>query len=417
MKTITILATGSRGDVQPFLALAYGLKRGGHAIRLVCNAIYADLARAYGLEVRTVTWDPRAAMRLQTKLGMEKNPFVFIRRQMENIHSVYGTVQRESYEMCQDADVLLFSVLSPWGYSIAEQKGIPCMAGMLHPLERTHEFPMQMIPADLGGELNWLSHSVTEQLFQLAVGGEINRFRLSLGLPPQRFPSTLFGLLRQKNIPLLCNLSPTVVSRPRDWPDRIHMNGYWFLPPFPSWTPPLELTGFLAGGEAPVYIGFGSLVSTDAYMTSRMVSQALGALGRRGILLEGWGGLTNAGFDPRRILMVADVPHHWLFERMAAVVQHGGAGTTASALRAGVPQVLVPHMQDQPYWGRKMHALGVSPAPVRRALLSRASLESALRVASEDQALQARASEIGRRIRAEEGLEKTIAVIEAYFGS
>ena len=416
MKTITVLATGSRGDVQPFLALAVGLSRRGHAVRLVCNEIYADLARAYGLEVRPMTWDPRAAMRLQTSLGAERNPFVYIRRQMENTRSLYSLVQRESWEMCRDAEALLFSVLSPWGYSIAERIGIPCMVGMLHPLEPTHEFPMQLIPGNLGSGLNWLSHILAEQLYQLATGGEVNRARLTLGLPPQRFPSTFFGVLRQKDIPLLCNLSPIILPRPRDWPERVHMDGYWFLPAPEGWSPPPALTDFLAREDAPVYIGFGSLVTGDALSTSRMVDEALGALGRRGILFEGWGSLTDAGFDPRRILVVKDVPHDWLFERMRAVVHHGGAGTTASALRAGIPQVVVPHMQDQYYWGRKMHLLGVSPAPIARARLNATSFENALRAACEDQALRIRATEMGERIRLEQGLEKTLVCIEAYFG-
>jgi len=415
MKTIAILATGSRGDVQPFLALAVGLMRRGQAVRFVSNSVHADLAFAYGLETRRVTWDPRPSMRLQATLAKEKNPFRYIRGQMENTHSIYDLAQQESYEACQDADVLIFSVLSPWGYSIAERSGIPCMAGMIHPLERTHEFPMQMIPANLGGGLNWLSHLLAEQLFQLLSGGEINKFRRRLGLPAQRFPSTLFGILRRRDIPLLCNLSPTVMARPQDWSERIHMHGYWFLPAPPGWKPSPRLTAFLAAGEPPVYIGFGSMVTGEALRTSRMIDEALAAVGLRGLLYEGWGGLTEAGFRKGRILTVGEMPHDWLFEQVSAVIHHGGAGTTASALRAGIPQVVVAHMQDQPYWGRKMHAIGVSPPPLNSARISAEAIEKALRTIHEDKTMQERARVIGGCIRAEQGLEKTLAVIETYF--
>lgn len=417
MKPITILATGSRGDVQPFLALAVGLHRRGQCVRLVCNEIYAGLARSYGLEVATVTWDPRPAMRLQTRLGAERNPLIIIRRQMENTRSVYRQVQSESLEMCRGAGALLFSVLSPWGQTIAEQMGVPYLAGMLHPLEPTREFPMQLLPWNLGGGLNRLSHILAEHLLQLATGGEINRFRQTLGLAPQRFPQTLLGHLRAQNIPLLCNLSPTILPRPRDWPQRVHMYGYWFLPGPTSWSPPPALRDFLAREPAPVYIGFGSLASDDPRQTGQMVSAALTAIRRGGILFAGWGGLADTGADPRHLLLASDVPHDWLFERVGVVAHHGGAGTTAAALRAGVPQVLIPHMQDQFYWGKKMHALGVSPPPLERQHLNAVSLAAALRAACEDPALRGRAIEIGERIRGEQGLEKTLDVIEDYINS
>lgn len=416
MKTVTVLAAGSRGDVQPFLALAFGLAGRGHPVRLVSNAIYADLARSYGLEFRPLTWDPREAMRLQTRLGAERNPFVIVRKQLENTRRVYATVQAESWQACRDAQLLLFSVLSPWGYSISEKAGIPCVAGMLHPLEPTRAFPMQLIAPDLGGGLNRLSHLLAEQLFQAAAGGDINRFRRGLGLPALRFPDTLFGQLRKTGTPMLCNLSPAVLPRPVDWPERIHMDGYWFLPPPPAWRPQAELADFLAAGDAPVCIGFGSLVSGDLEGTRRLVDEALQGSGRRGILLTGWGGLAGAGSDPKRTLSAGDLPHAWLFERAAAAVHHGGAGTTSAALRAGIPQVIIAHMQDQLYWGRKMHRLGVSPAPLRRAGLSAGALAEAISTALQDGNIRSRAVEIGGRVRAEAGLEKTLAVIEAYFG-
>jgi UDP:flavonoid glycosyltransferase YjiC (YdhE family) len=193
------------------------------------------------------------------------------------------------------------------------------------------------------------------------------------------------------------------------------MDGYWFLPAPRHWTPPQALLDFLAQGDAPVYIGFGSTLTDHADETGRIVTAALRRLDRRGVLAKGWGALNESTLDPQRFIFIEDVPHDWLFERMAAVIHHGGAGTTASALRAGVPQVIVPHMQDQPYWGRQTQRLGVGSRPVPRSHLSIDTLIDALRAVLDDAAVQSHAREIGARVRAEQGLEKAVAVIERTF--
>ncbi len=415
MKTITVLATGSRGDVQPFIAMAYALANAGYRPRVVTNRIYASWVRSYQLEVYPVSWDPREAMRLQTRLGAEKNPIRYIRCQLENTRRVYSHVQRESWEGCKSTDRLIFSLLSPWGYSIAEKMGVPCIAGSLHPLEPTHAFPMQMIPINLGSPLNWASHELSEQLLQLISGRAINRFRQDLGLSSLHFPITLLGRMRREGIPLLCNLSPTVLPRPEDWPDRVHMEGYWFLPSPPDWKLPPELEDFLAKGSAPVYVGFGSLISEDPRITRSLVEETLTRVGRRGILLTGWGGFEDSHSISSQILQAADIPHGWLFERMAVIVHHGGAGTTAAALQSGIPQVIIPHMQDQPYWGKRMYELGVAPAPIHRKHLTTGNLAAAIWTAINDPDIRVRAQKIGQCIRSERGLEKTVQWIGDYF--
>ena len=415
VKTITVLATGTRGDVQPFIALAYGLQQAGHHVHVVTNAIYESWVRSYGLDVRTVSWDPHAAMLLQNQLAGQKNPFVYVRKQLENTHQVYSSVQRESFEACQAADCLVFSVLSAWGYSIAEKINVPMIAGMLHPLERTSAFPMQLIPINLGGTLNWASHILAEYLMELVIGGEVNAFRTAIGLPPHRFPFTLFKALRENNIPLLCNLSPAIIPRPGDWAERIRMDGYWFLPAAKDWSPPPALTDFLADGDAPVYIGFGSTITGRAKETGQIITKALHQVNCRGVLAKGWGELKGLEFDPGRFIVIDEVPHDWLFERMAMIVHHGGAGTTASAFCAGVPQIVVPHMQDQPFWGNKTYQLGVGAKPVPRSRLSVDSFARALQSVIDDPSMRTRAEEIGEKVRAEQGVEKAVAVIERTF--
>jgi sterol 3beta-glucosyltransferase len=250
---------------------------------------------------------------------------------------------------------------------------------------------------------------------QLATGGEINAFRSTIGLAPYRFPVTLLGDLRGRNVPLLCNLSPTIIPRPCDWPESIHMDGYWFLPAPAAWTPPQALIDFLAQGDAPIYIGFGSTLTDHAEETGRIVIEALRQINRRGVLAKGWGALPEAGLDPQHFIVIDEVPHDWLFPQMAAVVHHGGAGTTAAAFHAGVPQLVIPHMQDQPYWGNKTFQLGVGAKPLPRTHLSVASLANTLQSIFDNPSISIRAKEFGARIRSEKGLEKMVAVIEHTF--
>jgi UDP:flavonoid glycosyltransferase YjiC (YdhE family) len=194
------------------------------------------------------------------------------------------------------------------------------------------------------------------------------------------------------------------------------MDGYWFLPVPGNWTPPATLTDFLAHGDAPIYVGFGSTITGRAEETGKIIVEAFHRINRRGVLARGWEELNDSSLDPGRFIVVNEIPHDWLFERMAVLIHHGGAGTTASAFRAGVPQLVVPHMQDQPFWGNKTHQLGVGTRPIPRSRLSVDSLARALQSIFDNPSMQTRAREIGEQIRAERGLEKAVAVVERAFG-
>src|SRR5690606_33997419 len=182
--------------------------------------------------------------------------------------------------------------------------------------------------------------------------------------------------------------------------------GYWFLDE-PDWEPPRELADFLAAGPAPVYIGFGSMVPKDAEMTEMVVRTALKAAGVRGVVQ----GDPETSDD--QVLAVRDVPHSWLFPRMAAVVHHGGAGTTAAGLRAGAPTVVCPFFGDRPYWGERVAALGAGPAPLPFRSLTVPRLAARIRRAVEDQEMADRADELGRRIRAEDGVGRAQKIIDS----
>jgi UDP:flavonoid glycosyltransferase YjiC (YdhE family) len=427
---IILLATGSRGDVQPFVALAYALAQAGQPVTLVANACYTAWVRSYGLELCGIDWDPTQALRAQpdwSRLPLWQFPTA-ARRLQASLQDVYTRAQRGSWEAitalsAASRPLLVFSLLAPWGYSLAEKLGLPVIAGALHPFTPTRCFPTQMVLKNLGGPLNLLSHALAEQALQLISGGEINRFRRqALDLPPVRFPHTLPGLLRQQRTPLLCSLSPTIIPRPSDWPDYVQMSGYWFLPPAPGWQPPPELTHFLESGPPPIYLGFGSMIFPHPEQTLRACLAAFVAAGLRAVVSGGWGALP-ASSERDQVLALPggpaqpDLPHDWLFPRLAAVVHHGGAGTTAAALRAGVPQVVVPYMQDQFYWAQRVQQLGVGPAPLPHARLSAAALVERLRQAVQSPAIRARAQTLGAVIDQEHGVESAAAFIQSWLAA
>jgi UDP:flavonoid glycosyltransferase YjiC (YdhE family) len=327
---------------------------------------------------------------------------------------IYAKVQVSSWQACQNAENLIYSILSPWGYDIAEALGIQSVPGALHPIHPTKAFPTQLFPKNLSPTINLISHYLAEWLLWQIMRRSSRVFRQKkLELKPFSYGHTLFRELRDKHTPLLCALSPSIISRPTDWPEYIQMEGYWFLDAPASWKPSPELVNFLQNGDKPVYIGFGSMANQRARQMTEIVIEALHISGQRGVLARGWGGL-NVSDPPENIFLLDEVPHDWLFPQMTAVVHHGGAGTTAAGLRAGVPSIVIPHMQDQPYWGRRIFELGVGPSPIPRKRLNAVNLAQAITQAVKDQNIREKSRRIGEKICLEDGVGRAADFIEAY---
>ncbi len=206
--------------------------------------------------------------------------------------------------------------------------------------------------------------------------------------------------------------SPSIVPRPADWGSHVHVTGYWFNDPENGWRPPAELAHFLDAGPPPVYVGFGSMTDRDPAVVARIVLEALEQTGCRAVVLSGWARLPGVTDRPG-VHFVENVPHDWLFPKMAAVVHHGGAGTTHAGLRAGAPTVVVPFFTDQPFWGARVAELGVGPRPIPRRELSSDRLATALCRVTRDPVMRARASAIGSRIRAEDGVANAVRALSA----
>ena len=220
-----------------------------------------------------------------------------------------------------------------------------------------------------------------------------------------------YGSKQTRGLPILYGFSPSVIASPADWPCEAQVTGYWFLEAESDWTPPPALVDFLAAGPPPVYVGFGSMTNRKPEETAALVITALQKTGQRAVLMSGWGGLQATDL-PDTFFIVDAAPHAWLFPRTAAVVHHGGAGTTAAGLRAGVPSIIIPYFADQPFWGNRVAQLGVGPQPLPRKILTVDRLAAALETAVTNPQMQQRAAELGRKIQAEDGIAQAVSIVQ-----
>lgn len=417
MTRITILTLGSRGDVQPYIALGVGLKRAGYEVTVGTGKNFESFVRDYGLtygfmdaDFLELMQDPNVRKTMQGR----GNPVQLMRRAFDVLRHVLD----DSWAMAQGSDAIVYHPKVMAGAAIAQKLNIPAFLALPSPmLTPTGAFANILLPPRLrlGRWLNWQSHAAFAAMMYAPYRRMINRWRQeSLGLPPL----PMFAVERQPDgqpIPTLYPFSRHVVPPPADWPPSAHVTGYWFLDAQPDWQPPRSLVDFLSAGPAPVYIGFGSMAWNDPAQAARNVIRALEDTGQRGILAKGWGGLSAADL-PDSLYMLEAVPHDWLFPQVAAIVHHGGAGTTAASLRAGKPTLVTPFLADQPFWGQRVYALGVGPAPVPQKKLTSETLAEAIRQMTTDRAMQARAAQLGELIRAEDGVGKAVSIIRQAIG-
>jgi len=318
---------------------------------------------------------------------------------------------------CRGMDLVLAGIGGLFvGLALAEKLELPLLQAYYIPFTPTRAFPSFLflkLPSWFGGSLNRLSYHLSRQImwqgFRLA--DRLARQKV-LGLPAAPF----WGPTNNDRVhhpPILYGFSPSVIPPAPDWDGNIHVTGYWFPYPEAGWTPPLALVEFLGGGAPPVYVGFGSMSNRKPEETADLVLQALARTGQRAIILSGWSGLHKADV-PDSVFMLDSIPFSWLFPRVAAIVHHGGAETTAAALRAGVPSIVVPFFGDQPFWGRRVAELGVGPEPIPRKKLTAERLAQAIQEALTDQTMRRRAADLGAKIQAEDGVARAAAVVQQF---
>lgn len=406
---ITLFAFGTWGDVRPLVVLGVGLQAAGHDVQVVASPGYGDWVRARGLDFRPLRDDVHGLIAHLSSRDVF-NPIHQIQLVREVIPQAVTRAGQDLLEAAGDSNALLTVEFSLAAFLDILPKKLHTILINPAPLTPTRAFASAAAPSrgfPFPGLYNRLSYSFIQRMEWMLLAAPRNA--LGKQRPSSKkhsfreFQSTLAAM------PALTVVSPHVVARPADWAAHQQITGYLFDDD-PTWTPPADLCAFLAAGEPPVYIGFGSMPDSKPETTTRLLINAAQQAGKRAVLLTGWAGL-GAGDLPGNIHLLKYAPHHWLFPQMAALVHHGGAGTTASGLRAGVPSVIVPHNADQPFWGRRVHELGVGTAPIPRAKLTAQRLAAAVVEATTSQAMQTNAEQLGQKIEAENGTGRAVDVI------
>lgn len=412
---ITLLTTGSRGDVQPYVALGVALRRAGHTVTVAAPSDMASLIRGYDLSFwKTDGATPEIMNSAVVREAMTADNPLKVLMSFHKIKKLVVAMQGQLYDACNDADIIVFHPGAVIGAHAARQKGIPAILATPFPMSPTGDYPALVFYnwPRLGRHWNRFSHLLFQRIMSVASGSPVKQFWKTRFGESQPLTGNPFKVQDSLRFPTIVGVSPQVFATPRDWPGHTHSTGYWFLDAEHDWQPSAELCAFLDNGAPPVYVGFGSVGNTaEAEYTGRIVIDALHMSGQRGIIARGWGGISAKSL-PDNIHLLDSAPHAWLFPRMAAVVHHGGAGTTAAGFRAGVPTLIIPHANDQFAWGRRAWELGVAAKPIPRKELSANRLSSAITRILEMDIVSA-SRDLGQRVRAENGLAEAVKWIEA----
>jgi sterol 3beta-glucosyltransferase len=411
----TILALGSRGDVQPLVALGVGLKAAGFGVRCAAPADFEGMVREYGLEFFPLTGNASRFFSGRAGIAMRertRNQREFLRFFDDYLGTFLDKLMAACWEACQDTDAILCWPWTRVGPSLAERLNIPVFVVSVNPVLHlpTRSFanpfqgPAQLPLGPLYNRLTWLWALPFTRIGQR----QIDRWReKTLGLRPIPWRDEL-NMLRA--LPHLFGFSPSVLAKPRDWADWVHVTGYWFLDQPATFSPAPELEKFLDSGPA-VAVGFSSQVGRDSKRITQIVVDALERTKMRGLLISGWGGLKGIQL-PDNVYAISSVPYDWLLPRIKAMVHHGGSGSTAAALRLGVPSFAVPFGYEQGLWGRQIAKLGVGIDPIPPDKLTVDRLATAICRVAQDRRIERRAAELGATLRAEDGIANAVRIIE-----
>jgi len=411
---ITILTYGSRGDIQPFIALARGLQKNGHQVKLAAPHRFADFVAQYSIPFVPLAGDPEEMSRRFTDAG--HNALRMVNTIREYVTSIALEVARDAFAACDDADLIIHSFLfTTGGHSLAYMRGVPDVSIQTFPIfAPTRAYPPVALSSLPPGLLSYFGHWLNTQIFWYGGNSGYNQQRKQ---HPDIFSFDLFWPFDEKPprraTPLLFAVSTTVLPPARDSSTRADVVGYFFLDSPADYQPSAELTRFLEAGPAPVCVTFGSMIHRASNRIADSVLDAIRITGQRAIILTGWDGWKGRDSSDD-VLFLESAPHDWLLPRCKAVIHHGGAGTTAAGLREGIPNIMIPFAGDQAFWGKRVHAIGAGPRPIHVKSLTAARLASALAQA-EESALRGRAQLVGRAIRGEAGAGEAARVVESHY--
>ncbi|MGD9029129.1 MAG: glycosyltransferase [Anaerolineae bacterium] len=400
---IAIPTIGSRGDVQPFIALAQGLTRAGHTVTLASHPVMGPLVQSYGVAFSPIGPDIDLAQTVADIQHGSRSAMAGLARAMRLSFDMLHRSHDDILALCRQADLVVVSAQSAAGKNEADQLGLPYLSVTLMPWAIPWDDPQRPL-------LRRTAYRLIDGVVSLLTTRPLNRIRRKRGLPPVGREG--FTSLRLNLVPV----SPAVYEPNPLWEPRHRMVGYWFADESAPWEPRADLLGFLGAGEPPVLITLGamSLGNGDASEVAGLFVEAVQRAGVRAII-QGWDAAVRQLSLPPAVLAAGPLPHSWLMPRCAAVVHHGGFGTTAAGFCAGIPALVIPHVADQFFWANIVHELGVGPQPIRRAKLSATALAASLQELVQDPNLTTAASSLGERIRAERGVDLAVRHIEEAF--
>jgi sterol 3beta-glucosyltransferase len=407
---LSIHTLGTRGDFQPYLALAAGLEAAGHDVQLVAPAQFAQLVHQ-----RRVDFEPLSREFLAMLDDPEVQAFMGGRASINVALRLFKRMRPVMLEIFEQQwraasryrpDLLIWHPKAIAVPHLAERLKIGSMlASPLPVCTPTSAFPTPLLPFASLGPLNQLSHSLVLHGATALYGETLRRWReQTLQLPARGKPPDPLGTLY--------GYSSAVLPKPPDWGAAVHVTGYWFLEDDEPWQTDPELARFLQTDPTPIYIGFGSMPTAQSAQLAGTVREAVIAAGVRAVVATGGGGALSAMQASEQILCIDSAPHHLLFPLLAAVVHHGGAGTTAAALKAGKPNFICPFLGDQPFWGRRVADLGIGPEPIAIRRLTTERLAHALREITTRQDLLTRAHQLAQALERENGVKTAVEIIE-----
>jgi sterol 3beta-glucosyltransferase len=402
----TVVTYGTEGDTRPLIALCRALMNAGHETRLLGDGATLSSAVALGVPSSALSGDIKQALmpgEMASGPAYRNGGFNSMAKALAKLANTHTAAwMRELVGATESCDAIIVSGLAAFvGLSVAEYRGIKAIGAGFIPITPTSDFPSPLLPPRwVPAWFNRGSHWLVNGLLWRAFRNSTNAARAAVcGLPPQSPVWT--------DHPMLYGVSPNLLPRPSDWPDNARACGQWSIVN-PEWMPPAGLEEFLAAGEPPIYIGFGSMAGFDRHRLMEALTAAVA--GRRVLFYPGWS-VVDTSRLPKDFFVIGETPHDWLFPRTSVVIHHGGSGTTHSAARAGTPSVVVPFAGDQFFWADRLNKLGVAAEPATgRRIRSRDFARSIAFAERKD--VRARASELGARMAAEKGLRNAVDGIE-----
>ena len=400
MKNIVILALGSRGDIYPYATLGEALVKRGYGATFITTRDFAPFIQARGMETVALPADG-----METVNAIGTNTIHLMRAFLEISFRILD--EWDTFAPWFARAHLLINQLPGglFGEEIEKTYNIPCLQAAVIPLTPTDTMPMMGFP-----NLYWIpgANRATYQ-FSAFVGWAMIRHRVNQWRTSAlQLPAAPLTGYAQKQFPILYGISPHLFPPPLDWPTNTHVTGYWY-PHDKKWEPTNRLQHFLNKGEPPIFIGFGSMPVQNRVATEQKVIDALTKVGMRGVI-QTWGSFPL----PEHVYQLEYAPYGWLLPRMAGLIHHGGAGTTAFGAASGIPSMTVPFLFDQKFWGNRLAALGVGPRPIPFHQLTENKLAQAIHTMKNNRQMRTKAAELGHKVRMESGTKTAVGLVESF---